>query len=351
MVAGLWGETHAGSGISRSDFRRVEFAACSSGGGSRAASSDPAKVTNGHGPSAACDGAAALTAGDEKVTLSSAGADRWYWRHIPPSYVASKPIPVVLDFHGYSEGADIQRMMSSLESFGDQHDFVTITPQGVGPVKRWDTKLGSNGMKFVGDLLDDVERTVCVDQSRVFATGLSNGAFMSSAIACAYADRVAAVAPVAGISDIAGCAPKRPVPVIAFHGTADGYVAYDGGLGGRVASLPAPDGSGRTIGEVRGALRPAKGPSIPAKTAAWAKRNGCAAQAKQTTVTADVTLLRYSCPKRADVELYRVTGGGHTWPGSKFSQQIESIVGPTTMSISADELMWKFFQAHPLPRS
>ena len=55
-------------------------------------------------------------------------------------------------------------------------------------------------MKFVGDLLDDVERTVCVDQSRVFATGLSNGAFMASAIACEYSDRVAAVAPVAGIS-------------------------------------------------------------------------------------------------------------------------------------------------------
>ena len=335
----------------------LALTACSSGGGSKATPACPAadgggtSVVTARGPSAACHGAAALTAGDQKVTLSSAGADRWYWRHVPPSYVASTPIPVVLDFHGYSEGADIHRMMSSLESFGDQHSFVTITPQGVGPVARWDTKLGSKGMKFVGDLLDDVERTLCVDQSRVFATGLSNGAFMSSAIACEYSDRVAAVAPVAGISKIDGCAPKRPVPVIAFHGTADGFVAYDGGVGARVASLPAPDGSGKTIGEVGGAQRPAKGPSIPQKTAAWAERNGCAPKVQQTTVTADVTLLSYSCPKGADVELYRVTGGGHTWPGSKFSQQIESIVGPTTMSISANELMWKFFQAHPLRAS
>src|SRR3954454_358447 len=176
--------------------------ACSSGGGSDAASSpkatgDPVAKVVSPGPSAACDGAAALTPGDEEVTLSSGGEDRWYWRHVPPSYVGSKPMPLVLDFHGYSEGADIHRMMSRLESFGDEHDFVTVTPQGSGPVARWDTKLGSQGLKFIGDLMDDVERTVCIDRGRVYATGLSNGAFVSSAVACAYSDRVAAVAPVA----------------------------------------------------------------------------------------------------------------------------------------------------------
>ena len=59
--------------------------------------------------------------------------------------------------------------------------------------------------------------------------------------------------------------------------------------------------------------------------------------------------MRYRCPRGADVDFYRIEGGGHTWPGSEFSKQIEAAVGPTTFSISADEVMWKFFSAHPLP--
>jgi polyhydroxybutyrate depolymerase len=68
-------------------------------------------------------------------------------------------------------------------------------------------------------------------------------------------------------------------------------------------------------------------------------------------VTSDVTLIRYRCRSRADVELYRIAGGGHTWPGSRFSSAIGAFVGPTTTSIEADALMWAFFQAHPLSGS
>ena len=57
-----------------------------------------------------------------------------------PAGYAEAPLPVVLDLHGYSEGATVHEMMSSLGPFGDEHDFVTITPQGQGPVARWDTE-------------------------------------------------------------------------------------------------------------------------------------------------------------------------------------------------------------------
>jgi polyhydroxybutyrate depolymerase len=239
--------------------------------------------------------------------------------------------------------------MSALGPFGDTHHFVTITPQGSGTsVPRWDTGLHSADVKYIGDLLDEVERTVCVDEHRVFVTGLSNGAFMTSAVACKYADRIAAAAPVAGIRDIAGCKPARPVPVIAFHGTADPYVSYNGGLGEKAAELPAGDGSGKTLGQI-GAVNPKqKGATIPQITAAWAKRNGCTTRPTSTTVAADVTLIRFPCPHGDEAELYRITGGGHTWPGSAFSKAIASAVGYTTFSISADDLMWKFFEDHPL---
>ena len=301
-------------------------------------------------PSNGCrGGAAGLAAGEEKTTITSGGVERWYLRHVPAAHDGTTPLPVVVDLHGYSEGAQVHVRMSELGAFGDQHGFVTITPQGLGPVPRWETAVGSQDVKFIGDLLDQVEQTVCVDTARVFVTGLSNGAMMTSVVACALADRVAAVAPVAGITNVAGCKPARAVPIVAFHGTADPFVAYDGGLGPAAAKLPAPDGSGKTLGDLGARNRP-KGLSVPDVLHAWARRNKCTGQVSEKQVASDVTELSYACPRGAEVELYRVTGGGHSWPGSAFSKQIASVVGPTTDSISADEVMWAFFQAHPLPR-
>ena len=305
-------------------------------------------------PSAGCgaDPATAVVPGEQRVTITSSGVERWFFERIPPAHDGHQPLPLVLDFHGYSEGAEIHLLMSALGPFGDEHGFVTLTPQGTGPVPRWDTTLGSPDLVFVGDLLDHAETTLCIDTNRVFVTGLSNGAFMSSAIACAYADRVAAVAPVAGIRNVTGCAQERPVPIVAFHGTDDGFVAYDGGLGERALDLPAPDGSGRTLREA-GVEPSADGqtPSVPDIAESWAARNGCTGTELETTVSVDVALLTYGCPAGAEVELYRVDGGGHSWPGSDFSAQVVSVIGPTTFSIDANEIMWAFFMAHPLPAS
>lgn len=315
------------------------------------AASGGANVVSGGGgkpaPSPGCD-APALAPGEENVTTSSGGVPRSYFRHVPPDYDGTEPIPVVLDLHGYSEGAEVHKLHSKLGELGDTEGFVTITPQGLGPVARWDTGLDSPDVQFIGDLLDEIEQTLCVDERRVFVTGLSNGAFMTSAVACAYADRVAAAAPVAGVRDIEGCDPARRVPVVVFHGTADQFVSFDGGLGPAVASLPNPDGSPRDPNQPAPAP---EGPSIPDITAAWAERNDCKAKPKEREIASDVTLVRYRCPGNADVDFYRIEGGGHSWPGSEFSASIDFIVGPTTFSISANDVMWEFFEQHPLPRT
>jgi polyhydroxybutyrate depolymerase len=300
-------------------------------------------------PSSGCSApsSAAIAPGEAKVTLASGGTERSYFRHVPTGYTPTNPVPLVLDFHGYLEGAEVHKQHSALSAFGDEKGFVTLTPQGLGNPVRWDTGLDSADMRFVGDLLDEAERTVCVDTNRIFVTGLSNGAFMTSAIACAYADRVAAVAPVAGVASAEGCKPARPVPVVAFHGTADGYVAYEGGLGESGRNLPAPDGSGRTLGE-SGVADRVKGPSVPEVTAQWATRNGCTSGSQESEVASDVTLIEFSCPPGTETQLYRITDGGHTWPGSEFSKAIERAVGHTTFSIDANEVMWEFFVDHPL---
>jgi polyhydroxybutyrate depolymerase len=303
-----------------------------------------------------CESAAVVAPGETNESVDSSGSPYTYIRHVPPTYDGSTPVPVVVDFHGYAEGASIHTQMTMLGAKGDAEGFVTIFPQGqgLGVVASWDDDLDGPDVAFVGDLLDAVESTMCVDTNRIFVTGLSNGAFMTSAVACAYADRVAAVAPVAGIRDIEGCDPARPVPVVTFHGTTDTFVAFDGGLGTSALALPAPDGSGRTLGDLAAANPDAEelqSPSVPTVVRSWAKRNDCAKRPSRTEVGADITRVRYRCPKRATVELYRVEGGGHTWPASEFSKAISAIVGVTTDTVVANDVMWKFFRNHPLTKS
>lgn len=300
-------------------------------------------------PSPGCGAAARdLVAGEGRVTLTSGGQERWYVRHVPPAHDGERPVPLVVDIHGYAEGAEVHVAQTRLGPFGDEQGFLTVSPQGQGEVARWDTEEGSSDLAFIGDLLDHVEETACVDEARIFVTGLSNGAMMTSSIACTYADRVAAVAPVAGLRRPGWCDPAAAVPVMAFHGTADPFVAYDGGLGEAAANLPAPDGSGRTLRDL--GVRPGGDePSIPELAAAWADGNGCEGEPAEEEVAGDVTRIAFPCPPAGEVVLFRVQDGGHTWPGSEFSRAIESVTGRTTFSIDANELMWAFFEDHPRP--
>lgn len=301
--------------------------------------------------SAGCK-SAPVAPGEQQVDTTSGGAPRSYLRHVPPSYDGTKHGPVVVDLHGYLEGARVHAANSMLGPFGDAHGFVTITPQGSGDTAAgWEVGRGSSDVRFIGDLLDEIERTLCVDDRRVYVAGFSNGAFLASTLACVYADRIAAIAPVAGLLDPAGCKPARPMPIVAFQGTGDEFVAFTGGLGPRAQVASANDGTGRMLAETSGGKAVARSAPTEKVAAAWAKRNKCAAKPKETRVAPDVTVVRYRCPKDADVELYEIEGGCHTWPGSEFSRAIEAAVGPTTFSINADEVMWRFFETHPRPRA
>lgn len=302
--------------------------------------------------SAGC-GASTAVVGETTETMASDEDQRTYVQHVPTGYDPDTPTPVVLDFHGYAEGAEVHTEMSSLGAHGDEEGFVTITPQGIGAVPEWLTDLGSRDLGFVGDLLDEIEAEICVDLDRVYSTGLSNGARLTSAIACTYGDRIAAVATVAGVRRIEGCTFSRAVPVVAFHGTADDVVPYTGGLGEGNLDAPAPDGSGRpwrdTLTPDEIAELDAADPPTPEVMAAWAERNGCDGGTTEDEVATAVTRITWDCPADGTTELYRITGGGHTWPGSALSVQLASALGPTTTAIDANEVMWAFFQDHPRP--
>jgi polyhydroxybutyrate depolymerase len=316
-----------------------------SGAGTSPATTTSAAASTEPVASAGC--ASTTPAPTDTATFSADGRKGTYLIGVPPAAAAGTPRPVVFNLHGLGENPQIQEMASAVAAFGKTHGFVTITPALTEPgTPRWDFNQGSADLAWIGDLITEVERTQCVDERRVFFTGLSMGAFTTSSVACVFADRVAAVAPVAGVQAPEWCQPSRAVPVIAFHGTKDPYVGFDGGGLSGGAVLPGVDKNGMVTGTGEKLVQPSTQP-VPQIVAAWAARNKCTSPT-DTSVAADVKLTAYACPAGADVELYAVQGGGHTWPGGPKDALPENLVGKTTQSISANELMWAFFQAHPL---
>ncbi|MBX3285224.1 MAG: prolyl oligopeptidase family serine peptidase [Actinobacteria bacterium] len=302
-------------------------------------------------PSDGC-GRSTVTAGTEqKQDLPESG--RWYLLTTPPEHDGETPLPLVIDYHGLSEGAEIHATFSQFGAYAAEHGFVVVQPNGTGEPVGWNVGLDPEtnpDLVFTQDLLSQLETDLCIDTSRIYATGLSNGAMMSSTLACTMADRFAAVAPVAGIMRADGCDPSRPVPVLTMHGTDDPILYFNGGVGDRLGNvLEAAPGSATT--EPEAAIPPADldGPGYPAAAKAWAEGNGCTGDPVDTELTPSITQRTWDCPAEAPVEFLVVQGGGHSWPGSEFGKAAESIVGPTDMSIDATEVIWQFFQRFALP--
>jgi polyhydroxybutyrate depolymerase len=249
---------------------------------------------------------------------------------VPPGYDATKPTPVVLDFHGLSMNAGSENLLSRMNAKADKAGFIAVHAEGVGAQQSWNagvccgeaasTKI--DDVAFVKTMLDELEAKLCVDSHRIFSTGMSNGGALSHRLACELSSRIAAIAPVAHVLTIpaATCKPSRPVSVLSFNGTADTLVPYGG------------NGAGY--------------PSVAGTMSGWAARDGCGTTPRQISKKGDVTCVTYDgCKSGADVSLCTVQDGGHTWPGGA----PVPVLGKTTNEISATDAMWDFFVKHPLP--
>ena len=183
-----------------------------------------------------------LTPGDHTRTLQVDGRERSYLVHVPPKYDPKKPTPVVLVLHGAGTNAQIMVRFCGMNKKADEAGFVAVYPNGTGTAglfltfnsggfrARW-PRARPNDVTFVAKLLDDLATVVNVDPKRVYATGMSNGGMMCYRLASELSDRIAAIAPVSGTMAITDYKPKRPVPVMHFHGTADYIVPFNGPKG------------------------------------------------------------------------------------------------------------------------
>jgi polyhydroxybutyrate depolymerase len=270
----------------------------------------------------------------------SSGEKREYLLYVPKSYDSTKPTPLVISMHAAMNWPAFQAKASQWNKVADEKGFIVVYPAGTDPMHIGPSAWFMDGsrnpstmpdVKFISALIDTLESHYNIDSTRIYANGLSNGGGMAFALSCTLSNRIAAIGAVSAAQSLPStwCADSTPVPMIAFHGTADPFVSYKG----------APPGW----------LNPAPFPDIEGWVTDWARRNRCAPNPVYTTVAADVTRSEYlSCAGNAAVVLYTIKGGGHQWPGGK--PMPEWIVGRFSRSIDATSVMWAFFSDHPLQK-
>lgn len=253
--------------------------------------------------------------GTNSGVVYSMGTVREFALYIPTSYSSNQSHPLVISLHGYSSSPRQNMHTTELSDKADEAGFIVVYPRGredttnglLGWYSRPSPYIGfSDDITFISDLITHLGEHLAIDATRVYATGLSNGGGMTHRLGCDLADRIAAIAPVAGAYSLGDdCEPARPMPVLAIHGQRDTIVSYNG---------------------IPGASEP-----IPVWTQGWATRNGCAPESTATTPEEGLTVDTWdNCTGDSIVHLYSYATLGHRWHGD------------------ATDIIWDFFSQYEL---
>ena len=257
------------------------------------------------------------------------GIQRDYILYIPAIYDGSADFPLVLNFHGFGSNANEQMFYGDFRDIADTEGFLLVHPQGtsLNGSQYWNVgSPGSSGstiddVGFTEALIDELANLYTINLDRVYATGMSNGGFMSFLLACQLSEKIAAIASVTGsmtLDTYDNCNAQHPTPILQIHGTSDNIVPYNGNTG----SL-----------------------SIDDVISYWVNYNNCDTNPTITTFPdldpSDGSIVEHIVYTGGDnastTEHMKVIGGGHTWPGSVF------ILPETNQDINASNEIWEFF--------
>jgi len=259
--------------------------------------------------------------------------EREYILYVPENYTGNEKVPLILNYHGYGSNAGEQMNYGDFRSISDTAGFLVVHPEGtlLYGITHWNVggwTIGStvDDVGFSQALIDTLSADYNIDSTRVYATGMSNGGFMSFLLACQLSDRLAAIASVTGSmtpETYMACNAVHPMPILQMHGTSDQIVPYVGAIWSK------------PIEEV---------------LQYWVSNNNCINMAYTTPLpdldTNDGSTVEhiayYNGDNNTSVEHYKISGGGHTWPGNMFG-------GPgTNYDIDGSVEIWKFFRKYDI---
>ena len=258
------------------------------------------------------------------------GDYRTYLLHLPSGYTGISDLPLIVAMHGGFGNAYSMESISQLTIKADAEHFIVVYPEGVKGgflnASSWNagwccgfaSSSNVDDVGFIDSLLNTLIGDYSIDTNRIYATGMSNGGFMSYRLACELSDRIAAIAPVECSMTMTSCTPNRVVPIIHFHSYLDTHIPYDGGIG----SGPSNHYN----------------PPIDSVLNVWASNNSCGILNDTIINNAQYTLTKWTdCDCETEIHCYITQDGGHSWPG----------VGGSAY-INATDLMWTFFQQYSL---
>ena len=308
----------------------------------------------------------------ERCGRASAGAslecpipsafDRAFSIRVPGSWDGARALPVIVAFHGgggnrkAAEGVTCPDGEAGgtecLTAKANRAGYVVVLPDGTGTrpmrnIRTWNAGGGVDGwdctsgaacaskvddVAFFDALLAEIERVVPVDRTRIYLTGLSNGAAMSHRLACERAHLVAAIAAFGGTNQFATSGKcEVSIPVLQIHGVDDPCWTYV------------------TTDRACASLEPGKKLGVQESNDGWAKRNGCVAftDTLLPDVADDGTRVtrRVWSGCKADLEHLRIEGGGHTWPGGH-AYLGEDTIGRVSRDVDGSAEILRFFDAH-----
>lgn len=259
---------------------------------------------------------------DFDASLIHEGAERLFHVHLPPAMRAVPSVasfPVIYVFHGFSKESRpglAQAEVSRIHAVADHEGFIVVHPEGLlNPGTLWHSwdageccaygDTGRDDVGFVSVLSDYITTHFRADPDRTFAAGFSNGGYFAYRLASDLPGTFRAIGCVSALMDPAFRFGSDPVPVIAFHGTADPALSY------------------RDAADV---------------VAYWIARNR-GAYAGTVYSQGDASAARWE--GRAPVEFFTIQGGNHTWPGGTPGQS----GGEPSYDVSATEELFRFFKA------
>lgn len=266
-------------------------------------------------------------------TIQHDGLTREYRLYVPAIYNPAQATPLLLNLHGYTSNNAQQQVYGNFTSIADTANIILIHPNGTFDAngdRFWNAGFSASGPDDVGFLLaliDTISAQYNIDPARIYTTGMSNGGYMSYELAC-QTNRFAAIASVTGTmvtQAFNNCSPTRPIPVMEIHGTADSTVLYNGS--------PGSVGTEQVVNY-------------------WVQHNNCNSTPTITDVpntnTSDGATAQHYVYTGGDggtsVELFKVIGGGHTWPGALFN--LAGIA--TCKDFNASTEIWRFFRQYNL---